>query len=183
MEQLSPYILEAHSQVFVPSPYFREIEPSPLEALSNNLTTALLGLGINHNFMRDAISSKLWRYLHHCLEAAEAASPAPGLGSDDGSLAEVEEDAIKTATVTMSILGFLNAAATHANFWTGSERLTLIQRVKVVLSEGFLVAVETAFSTIRNSTSQNSLVREWKGYVRHYAAVGRPLGAMILQQS
>jgi phosphatidylinositol 4-kinase A len=182
VEQLSPYILEAHSQVFVPSPYFREIEPSPLEALSNNLTTALRGLGINHNYMRDAISAKLWNYLHHCFEAAEAASPAQGFGSDDGSSIEVE-DAIQTATVTISILGFLNAAATYASFWTGPERLTLIQRVKTVLSERFLVAVETAFSTIRNSNSQSNLVNEWKRYVRHYAAIGRPLGAMILQRS
>jgi phosphatidylinositol 4-kinase len=182
VEQLSPYILEAHGQIFVPSPYFREIEPSPLEALSNSLTTALLGLGINHNYMRDAISAKLWKYLHHCFEAAEAASPAQGLDSDDGSAAEVE-DAIQTATVTISLLGFLNAAATYTNFWTAPERITLIQRVKTVLSEGFLVAVETAFSTIRNSNSQNPLVKEWKRYVRHYAAIGRPLGAMILQRS
>ncbi|TVY83834.1 Phosphatidylinositol 4-kinase STT4 [Lachnellula suecica] len=180
--QLSPYMLEAHSQLFVPSPYFREIEPSPLEALSNNLTTALLGLGINHTHMHDAISAKLWKYLHHCFEAAEATSSGQGLGSEDGSSAEVE-DAIETATVTISILGFLNAAATHANFWSGAERTTLIQRVKTVLSEGFLVAVETAFSTIRNSNSQNSVVKEWKRYVRHYGAIGRPLGAMILQQS
>ncbi|TVY20394.1 Phosphatidylinositol 4-kinase STT4 [Lachnellula arida] len=182
MNQLSPYILEAHTQVFLPSPYFREIEPSPVEALSNNLTTALLGLGINHNYMRDAISAKLWKYLHHCFEAAEAASPSQALDSDDGSYTEVE-DAIQTATVTISILGFLNAAATNANFWTGPERLTLIQRVKMVLSERFLVAVETAFSTIRNSNSPNASVKEWKRYVRHYAAIGRPLGAMVLQQS
>lgn len=180
MSQLSQYILEAHNQIFVASPYFREIEPSPLEALSNSLTTALLGLGINHNHMHDAISAKLWKYLHHCFEAAEAASLE--LGSDDGRTTEVD-DAIKIATVTISILGFLNAAATFANFWTGPERLTLIQRVKSVLSEGFLVSVETAFSTIRNSNSPRDLVKEWKRYVRHYAAIGRPLGAMILQRS
>lgn len=182
MNQLSPYILEAHTQVFLPSPYFREIEPCPVEALSNNLTTALLRLGINHNYMRDAICAKLWKYLHHCFEAAEAASPSQALDSDDGSYTEVE-DAIQTATVTISILGFLHAAATDANFWTGPERLTLIQRVKRVLSERFLVAVETAFSTIRNSNSPNASVKEWKRYVRHYAAIGRPLGAMLLQQS
>jgi phosphatidylinositol 4-kinase len=93
------------------------------------------------------------------------------------------EDAIYVATVTISILGFLDAAATYANFWAPPERLALIERVKSIFSEAFLVAVETAFSTIRNSHFQNSHVKEWKRYLRHYAAIGRPLGAMLLQRS
>jgi len=50
-------------------------------------------------------------------------------------------------------------------------------------SEGFLVSVETAFSVLRNSNSQHSNVKECKRYIRHYAAIGRPLGAMLLQRS
>lgn len=80
-------------------------------------------------------------------------------------------------------MGFLDAAATYANFWTGGERLTLVAVVKRILSEEFLVAVETAFSRIRNYHSSNREVKEWKRYVRHYAAIGRPLGAMLLQRS
>ncbi|KAF4634881.1 hypothetical protein G7Y89_g3229 [Cudoniella acicularis] len=182
MNQLSPYILEAHTQVFVPSPYFREIEPSPIEALSYNLSTAFLTLGINHQHLRNAIAERLWAYLRHCLDVANSVSPTQGSASDDGSATEME-DAINVATLTISILGFLDAAATYANFWTADERLLLIQRVKLVLSEGFLVTVETAFSTIRNSHAHHSQAKEWKRYVRHYAAIGRPLGAMLLQQS
>ncbi|CAG8981691.1 hypothetical protein HYALB_00006563 [Hymenoscyphus albidus] len=182
MEQLSPYILEAHTQVFSPSPYFRDIEPSPIEALSNNLTTALLTIGINHERLRKPISERLWSYLRHCVDAAKAASQAPSPVSDDGSVTEVE-DAIKVATITITVLGFLDAAATYAHFWTAEERLLLVQRVKLLLSEEFLVAVETAFSTIRNSSIVHSHPKEWKRYVRHYAAIGRPLGAMLLQQS
>jgi phosphatidylinositol 4-kinase len=97
-------------------------------------------------------------------------------------LAEVE-DALSVAHVTISILGFLDAAATYANFWTPSERLLLIERVKGILSEAFLVSVETAFSTIRNAHSSDRIVKEWKRSHRHYAAIGRPLGAMLLQRS
>lgn len=182
MEQLSPYILEAHTQVFDPSPYFRDIEPSPIEALSNNLTTALLTLGINHERLRKPISERLWVYLRHCVDAAKAASPPSGPASDDGSVTEVE-DAVNVATITITVLGFLDAAATYAHFWTAEERLLLVQRVKLLLSEEFLVAVETACSTIRNSSTVHSHTKEWKRYVRHYAAIGRPLGAMLLQQS
>ncbi|KAK6587321.1 hypothetical protein PZA11_000611 [Diplocarpon coronariae] len=180
-EQLYPYILEAHTQAFVPSPFFRDIEPSPIEALSYNLTTALLSLGINHGSLREAVSGKLWAYLRHCLDAAGSASLHVA-GTEDGNETELE-DAINVANLTLSILGFLDAAATYANFWSPTERLALIERVQKVLSEDFSVAVETAFSTIRNHNSQQVNVKEWKRYTRHYAAIGRPLGAMLLQRS
>jgi phosphatidylinositol 4-kinase len=180
--QLSPYILEAHTQSFVPSPFFREIEPSPIESLSYHLTTALLSLGIYHDFLRDVVSKRLWTYLEHCSHAAEAVSSPSGVIVENGSSGEVE-DAIHVATITISLLGFLDAAATYANFWSAPERLSLIERVKAIFSERFLVAVETAFSTIRNSHFQNNHVKEWKRYSRHYAAIGRPLGAMLLQRS
>lgn len=182
MEQLSPYISEAHSQAFVSSPFFRDIEPSPAEALSYYLTTALLSLGTNHDFLKEAIAQNVWSYLDNCESAARTISSPHGNESENGSTSEME-DAMNIAIVTLSILGFLDAAATYANFWTASERLLLLERIKAILSEGFLVAVETAFSTIRNSHFQHNNVKEWKRYVRHYAAIGRPLGAMLLQRS
>jgi len=182
VDQLSPYILEAHSQTFVGSPFFREIDPSPIEALSYHLTTALLSLGINHDFLRETVSERIWEYLEHCADAAESVSGPQGADSENGSTSEME-DAIQVATIALSILGFLGAAATYANFWSAPARLALLERVKSILSEAFLVAVETAFSTIRNSHFQHNDVKEWKRYVRHYAAIGRPLGAMILQRS
>lgn len=135
---------------------------------------------MNHKFLHDVVSKNVWTYLDNCAEATNLI--AGGTGLEIGSSTEVE-DAIRVATVTISILGFLDAAATYANFWTPAERLSLIGRVKEILSEGLLVAVETAFSTIRNSHSQHSNVKEWRRYVRHYAAIGRPLGAMLLQRS
>lgn len=176
--QLSPYILEAHSQAFVPSPFLREIEPSPLEALSYNLTTALLSLGVNHESVQEVVAEKLWTYLDCCLEAIQIATNHFGRGS-----ASEVEDAIHVATIALSLLGFMNAASSFMQFWGSSERLDLIEHSKKLLSEDFLIAVETAFSTIRNAHSQHSSVKEWKRYVRHYAAIGRPLGAMLLQRS
>lgn len=181
--QLAPYILEAHTQVFLPSPFFREIEPSPIEALSYSLTSALLALGINHGMtLQDAISQKLWYYLKHCAKAAEAIVSGQEQVNGSESPRDVES-AISVARLTISILGFLDAAAAYANFWTAAERLKLIERVKSILSEAFLVSIETAFSTIRNSHSPDRHIKEWKRYFRHYAVIGRPLGAMLLQRS
>ena len=127
-EQLSPYILDAHSQIFLPSPFLRDIEPSPVEALSYGLTTALLSLGLNHDI---PVSKVLWRYLSNCAEAT-AEIALQGTGSEHGGSSEVEE-ALHVVTISVSILGFLDAAATYANFWSASERLALIERVKGIL--------------------------------------------------
>jgi phosphatidylinositol 4-kinase len=180
VKQLSLYMLEAHSQVFVPSPFFRAIEPSPIEALSYNLSAALLSLGVNHDELQEVIADMLWNYLDNCTQTTERT--AQDQNSEAGNKVEIE-DAIRIATVSLSIHGFLDAAASYANFWSADERLNLIQRINALISDDFLIAVETAFSTIRNSTSQNLNVKEWKRCIRHYSAIGRPLGAMLLQRS
>ncbi|QSZ35332.1 hypothetical protein DSL72_008202 [Monilinia vaccinii-corymbosi] len=170
--QLSPYVLEAHTQLFVQSPFFRAIEPSPVEALSYNLTTALLSIGIKHGPLQKLITEKLFIYLDNCVHASETATENRGVSSEYAT--EIEE-AIHVATVTISLLGFLDAVASLANFWSARERLNLCERVKMILSGGFLVAIETAFSTIRNTHLQSSHVKEWKRYTRHYAAIGSSL--------
>lgn len=175
-------MLESHSQVFVHSPFFRDIEPSPIEALSHGLTTALLSIGVHHEYLREPVLQKLQGYLRSCADAARSFVTPSTDASDADSTNEVD-DAIHIATIAISLLGFLNAAATYANFWSFHERLDLITQVKSILSENFLVSIETAFSTIRNSNFQQNNVKEWRRYVRHYASVGRPLGAMLLQQS
>jgi phosphatidylinositol 4-kinase A len=181
--QLAPYILEAHTQIFLPSPFFRDIEPSPVEALSYNLTTALLSLGTNHGIaLQDFISGNFWSYLQGCAKAAQDIVSGQQPDDGNGSPPDVER-AINVARLMISMLGFLDATATYADFWTAAERLTLIKRVKSILSEAFLVCVETAFSTIRNSHSSDRHIKEWKRCFRHYAAIGRPLGAMLLQRS
>lgn len=127
-EQLFPYILDAHTQSFLPSPFLRDIEPSPVEALSYGLTSAVLSLGLNHEL---SVTKILWQYLDNCAEATSEIA-LQGTGSDQGGSSEVEE-ALHVVTLTISILGFLDAAATYTNFWTASERLVLIQRVRGIL--------------------------------------------------
>ncbi|KAI1002791.1 Phosphatidylinositol 4-kinase [Podosphaera aphanis] len=174
--QLSPYLLEAPSKSFAPSPFFRDIEPSPIEALSSHLTTALLSLAVDRPFLRDKVTNDIWSYLDRCQEISLSLE-SPNIGS-----ANEIKDAIEVAAITMSILGFLDAAAKLANFWSILDRSRLIRRIRLMVSEGFLVIVETAFSTIRNSRSLSSDIKEWKKHLRYYTATGRPLGAMLVQK-
>lgn len=91
-----------------------------------------------------------------------------------------QERGVELILVVLSFLGFMDAAAKHVHFWNIRQRVAILNVLRQILSDGFLVDVETTFSTIRNSHSWD--VREWKRYGKHYAAQGRPLGAMLLQK-
>ena len=165
--------------MFAPSPFFRKVEPSPTESLAFHLTAALLSLGLNYIDLKETVTDGIWAFANACGRATESVlSPHAG---DPESLPV--DDAMRTTTIALALLGFLDAASAQADFWKAGGRLGLIQKVNQLLSEPFLVAVETSLSTIRNSQVQTNEVREWKRLLRHYALRGRPLGAMLLQRS
>ncbi|KHN95370.1 phosphatidylinositol 3-kinase 3 [Metarhizium album ARSEF 1941] len=177
--RLIPYILEAHTQVFASSPFFRKVEPSPTESLAFHLTAALLSLGTNYVDLKETVADGIWAFTNACGRATESVlSPLSG---DPGSLPV--DDAIRTVTIALAVLGFLDAACAQADFWKAGGRLGLIQKINQLLSEPFLVAVETSLSTIRNSHSHTHEVREWKRLLRQYASHGRPLGALLIRRS
>lgn len=174
---LVPYLLDSHVQAFAPSPFFRKIEPSPTESLSYHVTAALLSLGSRHADVQQAVADSISAFINACAHATESVS----LADDDDPSAL--EDATRIATISIALLGFLDAACAQADFWRSGGRLGLILRLRDLLSQPFLVAVEAAFSTIRNSHSHERLVKEWKRWSRHYEEIERPLGAMLLQRS
>ncbi|KAL2157420.1 hypothetical protein VTH06DRAFT_6112 [Thermothelomyces fergusii] len=188
---LVPYLMDVHVQTFATSPFFQKVEPSPTEHLSFHVTAALLSLGINHPDLRQAISDGISAFVNACARAAEGVSHATTADADDDDHDDDEgdddpsavEDATRIATIAISLLGFLDAACAQANFWRSGSRVGLVMRVRDLLSQPFLVAVEAAFSTIRNAHSHDRHAKEWKRWARHYDEAGRPLGAMLLQRS
>jgi phosphatidylinositol 4-kinase A len=179
--QLSSYLPEAHIQLFASSPFLHEIQPSPWAALTYRLTNALLTLGIHHSPLRDTVLQSVQSYIDNCTQSAEAVSSIPYHEQTDGEHGDPQE-AAETASIAVSLLGFMEAAAIHEDLWTSFERVKLIQQLQTILSERFLVAIETASSTIRNSSGSDYALRNWRKYLRRYAAKGTPLGAMLLQQ-
>lgn len=177
-KQLSAYLPEAHSQLFVSSPFIHEIRPSPWTALTFQLTKALLVLGLRFPPLKETILYSIKSYLHNWAHSA-AAIASVGVGDQDE---EKEVEAQDTAAVTVSLVGFLDAAAAHENFWSSHERVELIRTLNDALSEDFLVAVETATSAIRHSPSFDPGSRDWKQYLKRFAAQGLPVGAMMLQK-
>lgn len=172
-------MLEAHSQTFQPSPFFRKIDPSPIEALATNLTAALLSLGGRYDSLYETVSDNVWTFLASIRTTVEGiVRPRP---DEDGS--QNLENAIRTATIAIALLGFLDAACAQADFWRIGGRLALVHRVRNLLSDSFLTAVDGAFSTIRNAHTTDRHAKEWKRYLKHYDHQGRPLGPILLQRS
>ncbi|CAN8098770.1 unnamed protein product [Discula destructiva] len=176
--QLTPYLLDAYQQEFASSPFFRKIEPSPTESLTYHVTCALLCLGNHDADVYESVAANILAFLASCVRAIQDAARGTADQADEGDI----EDAVHVANVAVSLLGFLNAAAAQADFWRSGSRLALVQRLQKVLSEDNLVAVEKAFSTLRNTRSRDRSARDWNRLLRHYSDSGRPLGAILLQQ-
>ena len=166
--QLSPYLVESSSQKLSPSPFFRDIEPSPWECLTSHLTNALLALGLKFPSLREKIIDTIHTYLDNAVAS---------------SAAELDEDdALAFAPLVLSLLGFLDSCAKHVNFWFPEERVSLISQIRDVLSENYLSNVEAVFAAVRNSDSQEAHLKPWKAHIRRYTAAGKPLGAMLIQR-
>ena len=179
--QLSPYLLEAHAQAIAPSPFLRLIEPTPWEALSYNLTNALLAIGIRHADLHDLVFASMTGYLRNCLSTVDTASrksPHSEGSSSDNSIGEN----LELAAVSVSLLGFLEAASLYTHFFSVSERYNLVELIRQILDESLMVSVEGIFSSIRTSENTSRALTDWKSYTKRYAVSGRPLGAMLLQR-
>lgn len=181
LRQLSPYLLEAHAQAIAPSPFLRLIEPSPWEALSCNLTSALLAIGIRHPDLHDLVFVCITGYLRNCLSTVNTVSAKSSHSERSSNDNSIEEN-LEIAAVSVSLLGFLEAASLYTNFYSVSERYDLVELLRQILDENLMVSVEGVFSSIRTSESTSRILMDWKSYTKRYAAWGNPLGAMLLQR-
>jgi phosphatidylinositol 4-kinase A len=133
--------------------------------------------------MRQYATSTINRYLGSWEDAATYLTNAQleneeGVESTDAAGGLIA----RVVILAVSLLGFLDAAAKHARFWSPFERLHLVRTLRDALSEKYMIALETALSIIRNAKSRQVGLKPWKQYTKRYAASGRPLGAMLLRQ-
>ena len=178
--QLCDYLPESHVQHFASSPFLHDIHPSPWEALTYQLTNALLSIGVRFPTLKAHIAGTVQKYLASCAEALSTTS----LSQSDGMQEQesLEGDATAVASISVSFIGFMDAAAKLAHFWNSHERKAIIKQFQGMLSEKYLIDIETASSTLRNASPLSRGSREWRRYLRRYAARSNPLGAMLLQQ-
>lgn len=182
MNQIGPYLLEAHIQSIAPSPFLPRIEPSPWEALSFHLTSAILAVGARYPALHAAAYSYTIRYVQNCLDVVKARVELQN-DSDELDNGVGVDEILEVASISTSLLGFLEAASLYTQFYAVVERMNLVRLLRLLLSEGSMVAIEGAFSSIRTSDESSKDVLSWKTYTKRYAASGRPLGAMVLQRA
>lgn len=128
------------------------------------------------------MDNSVYAYIEQCTRAVNALVPMSKQGSQVDDREYLREYA-DIMSIAVSLVGFLEASATHSRFWSATEKLDLVQRVRDIFSEEFMVAVEAASSSLRNSSTSVRSLRDWRRYARRYAAHNRPLGSMLLQQS
>jgi phosphatidylinositol 4-kinase len=180
LKQLSPYLREAPTQAISPSPFLRSIEPSPWEAVTYDLSSAVLAIGMRHQDLHDHVIDCTTAYLRTCLRTVNSASVKRPRSDSTGDGAI--EETLETAAVSVSLLGFLEAISLYTDFYNISERLDIVNLLRQILDENLMVSVEGVFSSIRTSECSNRALVDWKSYTKRYAAAGRPLGAMLLQR-
>ena len=180
LRQLAPYLPEAHRQTLVQTPLHQPLPP--WETLSFDLTSAVLAIGLNHPSLRKDALACIDYTIEELTKSAEKSvwmSPVP----DHTGQSNLAEKSVPAIQLTVSLLGFLKATSSYVQVWNADQRMSVIQKLRYLLSEKFMVSAEGALSAVRNARSQSRSVKEWKRWVRHYATRGTPLGAMLLQQA
>lgn len=137
----------------------------------------MLAIGARHLSLRAKAFESAKRYLRNCLDSVNTITARHHHSSDSES-DDGFEDFADTASISVSLLGFLEAASMYANFFNVSEQLEVVSLLSQIVSESFMVSVEGAFSMIRTSGME---FLNWKSYAKRYSSIGRPLGAMLLQ--
>ena len=180
LDQLTPYLAEAPTQKFASSPFLRLVEPSPWEALTNHLMSAVLSIGSRFPALAATVNSRVLDYLESCARISKARGTTPDL-EDDSVIGLRDKSFIRDATVSVSLLGFLEAASSYFYFFDTRQRHHVLGVIKDLLTESLFVSIEGAFSSIRTSNSNGTELKEWRHFTKRYASMSRPLGAMLIQ--
>lgn len=177
VQQITPYLAEAHVQTFRPSPFLRHVHPSPWEVLVREVALALLTIALKQSSLRSQIVTTVIDTIDIYTQQGQNISWS---NSSEDSTLDLD-NAAKTITFSVSLLGLLSALAQKPQVFTVQERVTITAKLHTLYSEKFMVAIEGTLSSIRNSHGIH--IKEWKRLLKVYASMGRPLGAMLLQHS
>ena len=180
LRQLGPYVPEVHRQTLTQSSLHQHLPP--WETLAFDLASAVLSIGLNHPSLRTEALACINYAIEELTKSAEKMiwmSP----DTDESNQKHIADLSLPAIQLTVSLLGFVKAIPKYVQVWNPDQRLVVIQKLRNLLSEKFMVSIEGALSAVRNAHSHSRAVKEWKRWVRHYATRGTPLGAMLLQQA
>ncbi|KAK8168122.1 hypothetical protein BKA80DRAFT_300117 [Phyllosticta citrichinensis] len=179
LNQLAPYLPESFAQAIAPSPFLRDLDPSPWEIITRHLTFAILSLGIRHKSLRETVVATINSFVKEWSRSA-ATLAGEQLKLEDSVDEAADAQLSRILSLAMSMVGFLTAAAERSSVWSPAEMVALIEAIKDALSEQLMIALEASVSSALYGSHAKRSLRDWRRYTKHYAAMGRPLGAMLL---
>ncbi|KAK9244453.1 hypothetical protein V1506DRAFT_541337 [Lipomyces tetrasporus] len=166
LEQLGLYLRDSHHQKFVQAAVVRELQPSPWEAVTYNLTLAIIDIGKSFSELHDLAGD----YLNSYVDAVKRASSTITAGTP--------ENLQLVFPLAFSIQGFLSAICLRSLYNESSElQYNLLSSANDIMSGGFLTCLEEAVSFLRNSPDVAPANRTWHIYRNRYRALGRPVGS------
>ncbi|KAH0094806.1 phosphatidylinositol 3, partial [Aureobasidium melanogenum] len=177
LQQITPYLTEAQTQTFRPSPFLRNVHPSPWEVLVQEVASAMLNIGLRVASLRSQVVTTITNTIDTYVHQGQSIDR---LNASEDSVLDLD-NASKTITFSVSLLGLLSALAQRPQVLTVQERATVTRKLRTLYSEKFMIAVEGTLSSLRNSHGIH--FKEWKRLLKVYASMGRPLGAMLLQHA
>ena len=155
--------------------------PCPWHLLSVNLTDALFHIGLRFPNLRKDVNHEFSRYLHTCQDSS---TKVLQWSKDQraGIKIVVKTRALHdTFAYVTSLLGFLEAAANQAIFWTAEERHNVLSILGGILADDLLLSVDAAFSAIRNLEQNNFALTTLALFEETYDAVQEPIGALAVK--
>ena len=149
--------------------------------MTGNITEAVIQLSTKFPRLHHEANSVIIDYLKICQGLASRLS----YSAHDVKLRHAEAEHTHqhhTAfALGSSLLGFLEAATLHAAFWSSAERHDLLSTLQNLVTDNFLVSLESAVSTIRNDTGEDAPSSSLKLFEETYSIMQQPLGNLAIK--
>ncbi|THX06519.1 phosphatidylinositol 3 [Aureobasidium pullulans] len=143
LQQITPYLSEAQTQTFRPSPFLRHVHPSPWEVLVQEVASALLNIGIKHSSLRSQVVTSIINTIDAYVHQGQNIDR---LDTSEDSALDID-NASRTITFSVSLLGLLSALAEKPQVCTVQERASIIYKLQTLYSEKFMVTIEGTLSS------------------------------------
>ncbi|KAI5291115.1 phosphatidylinositol-4- kinase [Ascosphaera aggregata] len=179
---LAKYLSCLHTIHFRPSPGLRRIRPSPLDVSTRAVSTALLTLALRFETLASIVKEACTTFLDN-VAGAVMGLPALQAKADGEETCYDPQTLANIASITVCVSAFMEVAGTFSHVWTPTDRVAIIKLVRELLSDRFLLTVETAMSQLRTVGHTTRPLLAWKRYFNCFLSQGTPLGSVLLRRS
>ena len=156
---------------------FLYLHRAPWQITTKEVVGALLLLGQKFPELRHDVNASILVYLRSCEELTKEEPQAQGGHRYAGHIRSTHIHLV----FATSVLGFLGAAAEHCICWTSEEQFDILSALSKLITEESIVAIEAAFSAVRNQSGQHPSSTSAL-FEQASEALSQPGGALIIKR-